>query len=68
MMSDIFDFGNDDFSISIWMNTTDSAVRPAPILVNFREADNDPHIELYVITENGNRLLTKSPNYFEISS
>lgn len=51
--SNVFDFGTGDFSISAWFKTSDTLERPAPFIVNLRQNDNDPHIEIYVIPANG---------------
>jgi hypothetical protein len=46
--SDVFDFGTDDFSISLWFNTT-GVINPygEQYIVDFRQNDNNPHIEIY---------------------
>jgi hypothetical protein len=41
----IFDFGSGDFSVSAWFKTTSAKDHH---IINFRQDDNDPHIELYL--------------------
>ncbi|MHC4743400.1 MAG: LamG domain-containing protein, partial [Planctomycetota bacterium] len=43
--SNDFDFGTGDFSISAWFKTTDPKIQH---IVNFRQNDNDPHVEMYM--------------------
>jgi len=40
----VFDFGSGDFSISAWFKTASAKDQH---VVNFRQSDNEPHIELY---------------------
>ena len=51
--SDVFDFGTGDFSISAWFKTSDTSIRPGNFIIDFKQADNDPHVEIYVITGTG---------------
>ncbi len=45
--SDVFDFGTGDLSLSAWFKTS-STVSSASFIVDFRQDDNVPHIEIYV--------------------
>ncbi|MHC4863618.1 MAG: M56 family metallopeptidase [Planctomycetota bacterium] len=59
--SDVFDFGTADFSICVWFKTSDPTIQH---IVNFRQDDNDPHIELYTATPNFGKIgtnLTSAP-------
>ncbi|MBN2591682.1 MAG: hypothetical protein JXA96_17585 [Sedimentisphaerales bacterium] len=57
--SEIFDFGNNDFSISTWFKTNANK-SPLPFIINFRQNDNNPHIELYAGSDVGSHLLPGS--------
>ena len=46
--ADVFDFGNGDLTICVWYKTNDTVDRHGPFLIDFRQNDNDPHIEIYV--------------------
>ena len=49
-----FDFGAGDFSMSLWMQTDGpSNIHGEQYILDFRQNDNDPHIELYTTTAQG---------------
>jgi beta-lactamase regulating signal transducer with metallopeptidase domain/uncharacterized protein YihD (DUF1040 family) len=51
-----FDFGGGDFTISTWFRTNVNKA-PFPFIVNFRQNDNNPHIELYASRDVGSHSL-----------
>ena len=54
--SEIFDFGGGDFTISTWFRTNVNKA-PFPFIVNLRQNDNNPHIEIYASWDVGSHLL-----------
>ncbi|MFI4911620.1 MAG: M56 family metallopeptidase [Sedimentisphaeraceae bacterium JB056] len=54
--SSIYDFGMGDLTISAWFRTSTNKL-PFPFIVNFRQNDNNPHIELYASYDLGSHLL-----------
>ncbi|HPS56117.1 MAG TPA: sialidase domain-containing protein, partial [Sedimentisphaerales bacterium] len=54
--SEVFDFGADDFSISAWFKV-DVMKGSFPFIFNFRQNDNNPHIEVYIGGDLGSHIL-----------
>ncbi|MFC1676130.1 LamG-like jellyroll fold domain-containing protein [Planctomycetota bacterium] len=54
--SKVFDFGADDFTLSAWFRI-DALKKSFPFVMNFRQNDNNPHIELYAGGDVGSHIL-----------
>ncbi len=53
--SEVFDFGADDFSLSAWFRV--GVETSFSFILNFRQNDNNPHIELYAGSDMGSHIL-----------
>ncbi|MCK4628314.1 MAG: M48 family metalloprotease, partial [Sedimentisphaerales bacterium] len=54
--SDVFDFGADDFTLSAWFKMS-VLKSPFPFILNFRQNDNNPHIEIYAGVDLGTHIV-----------